>query len=147
MPNQLPVVDCAGCGVCCFHMGYPAFVIPQPPLTDEQIDADPHWRQRVARQPELRARLHAGWAGESYWESLPDDLRQQWLMHVRQYRLPDYTDQVESFDGPCIWLDLETRQCRHHEHRPQICRSFEVGSADCRAWRRHYQDRIQTPDQ
>ena len=128
-------------------MGYPAFIVPQAPLTDQQIDADPHWSKRVQREPGLRNRLHQGWQGESHWHRLPDDLRRQWQAFVDEYVLPEYTDQVESFDGPCIWLDMKTRQCRHHEYRPQICRDFEVGSADCHAWRRHYRDRIENPDQ
>lgn len=39
---------------------------------------------------------------------------------------------------PCLWLDLETRQCRHYEHRPQICRNFERGSAACTLLRWRY---------
>jgi Fe-S-cluster containining protein len=44
---------------------------------------------------------------------------------------------------PCVWLDLETRQCRHYDHRPQICRDFERGSASCglARWRYRVDDR------
>lgn len=39
-------------------------------------------------------------------------------------------------DGlPCCWLDPETKRCRWHEHRPQICRDFEPGSQACAGWR------------
>ena len=34
-------------------------------------------------------------------------------------------------DGPCIWLDSMTLQCRHYEHRPNACRDFEMGGVDC----------------
>jgi hypothetical protein len=34
-------------------------------------------------------------------------------------------------DRPCVWLDLETRQCKHYEHRPEICRNFEIGAPAC----------------
>ena len=37
---------------------------------------------------------------------------------------------------PCGWFDMETRQCRHHEHRPDVCREFEVGSEYCRNMRK-----------
>jgi hypothetical protein len=39
-------------------------------------------------------------------------------------------------DGlPCLWLDLETRRCRHYEWRPDVCRLFEVGCGPCLDWR------------
>jgi Fe-S-cluster containining protein len=35
-------------------------------------------------------------------------------------------------DGsPCVWYDDEARRCRHHEHRPEVCRDFEVGGEGC----------------
>ena len=37
---------------------------------------------------------------------------------------------------PCIWLDRESGRCKHHEHRPQVCREFEVGGPDCLRIRR-----------
>lgn len=39
---------------------------------------------------------------------------------------------------PCIWYDLKTRRCQHYEHRPQICRDFEVGCFDCLEFRRDH---------
>ena len=48
------------------------------------------------------------------------------------------------FDGlgemPCIWFDLQTRQCRHYEHRPRICRDFERGTPECHGWRDVYEE-------
>jgi Fe-S-cluster containining protein len=37
--------------------------------------------------------------------------------------------------SPCVWYDAATRRCRHYEHRPQICRDFEVGGEGCLRWR------------
>ncbi|MEX2139801.1 MAG: YkgJ family cysteine cluster protein [Pirellulales bacterium] len=37
----------------------------------------------------------------------------------------------DDFGQPCIWLDEETKQCRHYEHRPQVCRDFERGGELC----------------
>jgi len=34
-------------------------------------------------------------------------------------------------DAPCIWLDQATGKCKHYEHRPDVCRDFEVGGAGC----------------
>lgn len=139
---SLPILDCHGCGVCCFHMGYPAYVLPREPMTPEQIQADSALVEQIAKDPKLEADLLAGRAGESHWINLPDDLRQQWQAYVDSYQLPSYGDDVSTFDGPCIWLDPETRLCQNHQHRPNICRDFETGSPDCLQWRRHYEDEI-----
>ena len=37
--------------------------------------------------------------------------------------------------GPCIWLTPEGR-CRHYDHRPSVCREFELNSQDCLEIRR-----------
>ena len=33
--------------------------------------------------------------------------------------------------NPCLWLDLPTGKCRHHEVRPVLCRWFEPGGKAC----------------
>jgi Fe-S-cluster containining protein len=35
-------------------------------------------------------------------------------------------------DGACVALDPDTQRCTIYEHRPQVCRDFERGSALCR---------------
>ncbi len=108
--KSLPTVsDCDGCGVCCFHMGYPEYI------------------RQSGNQPD-----------EEHWTSLPDDLKEELIRYIASYRKPP----AGELDGPCFWLDMETRRCRHHQHRPNVCRDFQVGSKDCRAWRDHYQDQI-----
>lgn len=54
--------------------------------------------------------------------------------------LDAYLGALESDDTgrPCLWLNLETRQCGHYDHRPQICRDFEKGSAPCKVLRWRY---------
>ena len=37
---------------------------------------------------------------------------------------------------PCIWLDLVTMKCRHYEHRPAICRDFQIGGDGCMTQRK-----------
>jgi Fe-S-cluster containining protein len=107
-------------------MGFPAFVVPREPMTEQQIDADPELRKLPADSIR-RAELLAGHEGESWWHRLPAELKEPL---------------IESFDGPCIWLDMETRLCKHHLHRPNVCRDFETGCGDCLQWRKEYADKI-----
>ncbi|TWT80677.1 Flagellin N-methylase [Planctomycetes bacterium CA13] len=74
---------------------------------------------------------------EPWWETMPEAIKQELLETMATYQTPD-----GELDGPCIWLDMETRRCRHHEHRPNVCRDFQVGSKTCRDWRNHYRDRL-----
>lgn len=34
-------------------------------------------------------------------------------------------------DTPCVWLDAALARCKHYEHRPSICREFEMGGEAC----------------
>ena len=122
-------------------MGYPAFITPEKPLsTDEvdQLEVDSGKAFTTRRRQELLA----GRPGESHWHQLPKDLKKAWLTHVENYKRPNYGDTLDTFDGPCTWLDLETRMCKHHQHRPNVCRDFETGNPECLQWRDVYQDRI-----
>ena len=60
---------------------------------------------------------------------LPDSVKAD-LAAVRESRRWQYlvngTDYV-----PCGWFDMVSRQCRHYEHRPSVCREFEVGGTYC----------------
>ncbi|MFN0052640.1 MAG: YkgJ family cysteine cluster protein, partial [Planctomycetales bacterium] len=38
----------------------------------------------------------------------------------------------------CLWFDPQTRKCRHHEWRPQVCRDYEMGGDECLALRRRF---------
>ena len=38
-------------------------------------------------------------------------------------------------DGWCVALDRDTMRCSIYAQRPQICRDFEMGGADCRETR------------
>ena len=33
--------------------------------------------------------------------------------------------------NPCLWLDLDSGKCRHHDVRPVLCRWFEPGGKAC----------------
>ncbi|WP_145219992.1 YkgJ family cysteine cluster protein [Planctomycetes bacterium TBK1r] len=121
--SELPVVDCEGCGVCCLHMGYPAFNLTLDQLADvETIDV-------ASLSPVAQADL-------ARWVAMPSRLRDGILQQMADYVAPIGA----TLDGPCTWLDLETKQCRHHQHRPQVCRDFAVGSVGCLQWRAAYVD-------
>ena len=140
--KKLEVLNCEGCGVCCFHMGYPAFVMPVKPKTVEQIEADPEL-SRQAKNSRIRQQLLTGRDGESHWHRLPQDLKIELLQTIDNYVAPNYDGSVESLDGPCVWLDMDTRRCRHHEYRPNVCRDFETGSSGCLDWRKTHRDQIE----
>ena len=111
-------------------------------MTEAEIDADPDLIRQINKDPRRRGELLAGHPGESYWHRLPADLKAEWEAYVADYRQPSYGDDPSTFDGPCFWLDMETRRCKHHEHRPRICRDFETGSPQCLEWRTYYRDKI-----
>ena len=75
--------------------------------------------------------MHIGWppylCGEA--ESLPASVRAD-LELTREI-----SDRVAVSIGhdyfPCGWLDRSTGRCKHYEHRPEVCREFEVGGEDC----------------
>ena len=140
-PNsKLPVVDnCTGCGVCCLHMGYPAFMLPREKATETQIDSQPEVRKLLA-VGWTRSELLSGHEGEQYWHGLPMELKNEWLEYVQSYT------RENELDGPCFWLDRETRKCRHHEFRPNVCRDLRIGSQLCRQWRIHYRELIHSID-
>lgn len=134
--SALPIAtDCNGCGVCCFHMGYPAFILPRDPIQSEEEFRDPAVRE-LLKQGWTREELTNGVRGEEHWHKLPEDLRNEWLEFVEIYQRDG------ELDGPCFWLDTTTRQCKHHNHRPNVCRDFEIGSKLCREWRDHYRSEI-----
>ncbi len=61
--------------------------------------------------------------GDPEWLALPKELASE----ARQGAIDNRGD----LELPCIWLDPLTRKCRHYDQRPEICRSFEMGSPEC----------------
>jgi len=54
------------------------------------------------------------------------------LQEVEAYaRSPRYRD-----SNPCLWLDLASGKCKHHEVRPVLCRWFQPGGEACSKLRR-----------
>jgi len=65
---------------------------------------------------------------------LPDELKRELLT----YRDRLVAGEKHPRGGVCLWLDESTGGCRHYEHRPSICREFEMGSEECHSWREEY---------
>lgn len=128
--SQLPILDCHGCGVCCLHMGYPAFN-----LTRDQLIA-------ASRGQEIDSRELGPAAIKDLerWVEMPPIRQQEILSAMQDYQSPSEGE----LDSACIWLDPTSRLCRHHLHRPQVCRDFEIGCKQCHGWRNHYRELIQT---
>jgi Fe-S-cluster containining protein len=73
---------------------------------------------------------------EEHWTNLPEALKEELLKYIADYQEPAKGE----LGKPCVWLDLQTRRCKHHQHRPKVCRDFKTGSPDCLGWRREYFD-------
>lgn len=117
----LPVVpesvSCDGCGACCMTQQSPpgyGLLFCQTWLDSQDEDAREEARVE-------RAELH-----------LPAELVNELLTYWAPGSGPKDV-------GPCIWLDLATRRCRHYEYRPDICQEFERGSLDCLNWREEFE--------
>ena len=77
---------------------------------------------------------------EENWRTMPDELKQEILALMRVDASREGSRATGELDGPCVWLDLDSMQCRHHQHRPRVCRDFSVGSRGCQEWREAYRD-------
>lgn len=112
--RQLPIVDsCEGCGACCLEQatppGYVAYLTGILSLDDGSEDA---------------ARI----------QGLPADLRAELDLYIDRASRTGSLGETE----PCLWFDSSTRQCKHYDLRPSICREFETDSDFCHSWRRQY---------
>lgn len=71
-------------------------------------------------------------------EKLPIGIREA----LEGHRAVLMSNEPAEREGPCIWLNQETMQCRHYEHRPDICRDNPdgviPGNEACLAWREDY---------
>lgn len=61
--------------------------------------------------------------------ALPSELQRE-VELMDKFREHQYAAHGTDYT-PCLWLDPFTRKCKHHEHRPQVCRDFEVGNVHC----------------
>lgn len=63
---------------------------------------------------------------------LPEKLRREVLDRLAN------DPALETRKIPCYWLDEKTRRCKQYEHRPMVCRDFEVGCDSCRSYRDYH---------
>lgn len=112
-----PPKSCEGCGACCREMhSPPGWAMYAGPAAD-------YWIERADPEDE-------DW---QIFQAIPEPVKQE----LREFYANDNLD-GDPHD-PCFWYDPETKGCRHYEHRPTICREFEIGEPACHRWRRLYQ--------
>lgn len=68
---------------------------------------------------------------------LPADLKAEYYA----YYAPGGPREKLPPEAPCYWFDLETKRCKHYEHRPRICRDFAINGKGCK---RHRAARIES---
>jgi uncharacterized protein len=115
---SLSIVSCDGCSACCMQIGNPS------PYGLFFLATTAEWLRYVRKTfPDDAAR----------WDTLPEELWQE----LRIY----YTTRGNQDDEgqPCIWLDQANRRCGCYDHRPNVCRKFEVGCNDCLAHRQGWE--------
>jgi len=62
------------------------------------------------------------------WKTVPPDIKNE---------LQEFIDDGGAELGePCFWYDSKNKSCKHYEHRPQLCRDFEMGNPHCLRLRR-----------
>jgi uncharacterized protein len=103
---NIPTTSCDGCAACCLRVGHPPFLLAMKNGVPRTID---------------------GADSQADYERLcaaPSEARDAYFVTI------------EVTVGPCAWLDVDARRCRFYDHRPDICRSFEVGAKWCSQLRR-----------
>ena len=65
---------------------------------------------------------------DSRFEDLPEELQDE--INARWEEASDSTKDYLS-KCPCLWLDPETKRCKHYELRQDTCCGFEVGGELC----------------
>jgi Fe-S-cluster containining protein len=68
-----------------------------------------------------------------FW-AMPEAIRAELLAYYESVR----AGAAPAREGPCLWLDPQTKRCRHYEHRPDVCREFPLGGLSCLGWRRDF---------
>lgn len=114
MTKSLPIIEsCDGCGACCLQQESPPGYLPYITGIYPQDDTDDCRRVN----------------------ELSTELKQQLAAYVMRLRL----GKGHPNNNVCLWFDERTRQCKHYELRPDICRvGLELGDDACRRWRKRY---------
>jgi Fe-S-cluster containining protein len=72
--------------------------------------------------------------------ALLEHLRQELDAYDQSRPKTDDGRAIDDYGQPCIWLKSDGT-CRHYEHRPQVCRDFEVGCKACLRFRETWEER------
>lgn len=120
---SLPVVtSCEGCGACCMTQGSPPGVLYHFGHPDSEVAEAEGWPRHL--------RPLSVWG-----RSLPPELAAE-LFRYHEGLDAGTAEDRGAAGIPCLWLDVQTRRCRHYEHRPEACREvLQPGDAICLAWR------------
>jgi uncharacterized protein len=97
------ITSCDNCGACCRHVGVPMGF-------HHLIDPNVSW---LSQDAELA-------------KAMPKQAKEVYLSCKAAIERGEYDP-----DGPCCWLDSDSKQCRWYEYRPSVCREFEVGTEYC----------------
>lgn len=107
-------VTCDGCGACCLHMGTPPMYAVFCPPAGGVV---PAWAR------DMEDAVH--------WAGVPTEVKAELQAYYDLVRSGMIADRTEDEKTPCLWYDPMTQRCRHHEHRPSICREFVMGGQSC----------------
>lgn len=100
-----PTVNCNDCGKCCTHMVSPPFMVFVGDRSPQFVPYDECDAEECSRL--LTAPFEAKLAFiDGVYSDRPDD-------------------------SPCSWFDAETKRCKWHEFRPDICMGYPVGGESC----------------
>lgn len=113
MRTELPVLDCSNCGACCTHVGTPPGFAGFFPRAGHAVPE--HWKT---------------WPDYRTLAAAPERVRAELAAYYAALDRGETADRCRD-ELPCLWYDPAARTCRHHAHRPQVCREFEVGGEDC----------------
>ena len=114
---------CDGCGACCMAQGTP-----------------PNYLGLVGALEGLPAYT---WLLSSNAYRDREDLRRIGTLPseaIEELKAAVHGRQEYDPDGPCLWLDLESRQCRFYAHRPVTCSGdlVTIGNNACLKWRSEF---------
>ena len=129
MTVALRVLSCQDCCACCMEQGSPPGYVMFLPSSTMPDGVD------------VRSKDNVWYEDWQRFQTLPLSAR----IELEDY-MADLMAERVSGEGPCIWLDRKTKQCRWYEHRPGICRGLAVNSDGCRRWRKQYRGKPAAPD-
>lgn len=151
---ELEVIsDCSNCGACCMHRGTPPGYSAYYQWKGEiaaWAKESPDYERWQNLPPEVEAELRAYFEGvrdgkladrsagfkdlDAAWEAI-----QSGQIKLAAQEIAAVAKKSRGLEVPCLWFDLETKRCKHYEHRPETCRdAIHPGDDACRATRKHF---------